>query len=477
MDFNAVCRQLTRRELFQRTGTGIGAAALGCLLAEDGLSAPPESLQSPFAPRPTHFAPRAKNVIHLHMVGAPSHLDLFEFKPELQRHDGELCPKQFLEGQRFAFLRGHPRLLGTRYKFHKGGESGLQLSELLPELGKLSDDLAVIKTLHTDEFNHGPAQLFLHTGFSQFGRPSMGAWVSYGLGTPNANLPAYVVMITGSVAGAGNSLWGPGFLPSVHQGIEFRSTGDPVLFLSNPQGVDRDARRRILDSIQFLNESQLDVVRDPEIKTRIEQYELAFRMQSSVPDLMDLSDEPQHVLDAYGAKPGQASFANHCLLARRLVERGVRFVQLFDQGWDHHSGVFKSLPNKCKQIDKPMAALIGDLKQRGLLDETLVVWGGEFGRTPMLQGSDAKKGNPGRDHHKDAFCSLLAGGGVRGGTTVGRTDELGYFPVEDSVSIHDFHATLLHLLGIDHKRLTHRFQGREFRLTDIAGEIVRKLLA
>jgi hypothetical protein len=468
-------RNLSRRELFQRVGCGIGSVALSSLLAEEMKAAPIAGVDNPLAPKPPHFAPRAKNVIFMHMVGAPSHLELFENKPVLKKHDGELCPDEYLEGQRFAFLRGHPKLLGTQFKFKKYGESGIELSEHLPHLATVADDITVIKTLHTELFNHAPAQLFMHTGFGRFGRPTMGSWIVYGLGTMNQDLPAFVVMITGSVAGAGNSLWGSGFLPTVYQGIEFRSQGDPVLFLSNPEGIKSDDRRRIVDSINALNRAQLADVGDPEIATRINQYEMAFRMQTSVPELMDISTEPEHVHKLYGTQPGKASFANNCLLARRLVERGVRYVQLFDQGWDHHGGVFKSIPNKCKQVDQPMAALVKDLKQRGMLDDTLVIWGGEFGRTPMLQGNKGK--NPGRDHHKDAYCIWMAGGGVKPGQTIGRTDELGYFPVEDPVHVHDFHATVLHLLGLDHERLTYKFQGRPFRLTDVFGNVVEKIVA
>jgi hypothetical protein len=456
---------LTRRALLQRLGTGIGSVALGALLERD-LAAQPALTP--------HFAPRAKSVIHMHMVGAPSHLDLFDYKPMLQRHDGQPVPARLIEGQRFAFLRGHPNLLGTRFRFRRHGRGGIELSELLPNLANVADDIAVVKTLHTEEFNHGPAQLFLQTGFGQYGRPGMGAWVAYGLGTENQNLPAFVVLVTGATAGAGNSLWGSGFLPSRYQGVQFRSSGDPVLFLSNPAGVEAGDRRRVLDSLQELNRLQLADVGDPEIATRIEQYELAFRMQTAVPELTDLSREPRRVLEMYGATPGQPSFANHCLLARRLVERGVRFVQLYDADWDHHNAVFTNLPNKCRLVDKPMAALVRDLKERGLLDETLVMWGGEFGRTPMMQGD--RSANPGRDHHKDAFCCWMAGGGVRGGVTLGQTDDLGYHPIEDPMHVRDLHATLLHLLGIDHERLTFRYQGRAFRLTDIAGRVADKLV-
>ena len=463
---------VSRRELFQNLGTGIGSIALASLLANDSPAASVNT--NPLAPKRPHFAPRAKNVIFLHMVGAPSHLDLFENKPTLKQNDGKPCPDEFLEGQRFAFLRGHPKLLGTEFKFKKHGESGLELSELLPNLATVADEICMIKSLHTEHFNHAPAQLFFQTGFARFGRPAIGSWVNYGLGTENQDLPGFVVLITGSVAGAGNSLWGSGFLPTLYQGVEFRSRGDPVLFLSNPNGIDAAGRRRIIDSINKLNGAQLADVGDPEIATRISQYEMAYRMQTSVPELMDISQETQATHDMYGTNPGKTSFANNCLLARRLIERGVRFVQLFDQGWDHHGNVFSALRKKCKQVDQPIAALTKDLKQRGLLDETLVVWGAEFGRTPLLQSDRAKAG---RDHHKDAYCVWMAGGGARGGATIGKTDELGYFPVEDSVHVNDFHATLLHLLGMDHERLTYKFQGRQFRLTDVAGEVVTKAIA
>ena len=469
--------ECTRRELFQRSGLGIGSAALATLLAEDlGLADESLTLESAnrMAPRATHFPARAKNVIFLHMVGAPSQLDLFEDKPVLRENDDKPCPDHLLEGQRFAFLRGHPKLMGSSFKFKRHGESGQVFSELLPHLSTMADDIAILKTLHTEQFNHAPAQLFMQTGFPRFGRPCIGSWASYGLGSENRDLPGFVVLITGSVGGAGNSLWGSGFLPTLHQGVEFRSKGDPVLFLSNPAGMKKTDRRRIVDVINRLNAQQLEEIGDPEIATRISQYEMAFRMQTSVPELMDISSESKQVHQMYGTSPGNVSFANNCLLARRLVERGVRFVQLFDQGWDHHGSLKSSLVNKCKQVDRPVAALLKDLKQRGLLDETLVVWGSEFGRTPMLQNDRSKAG---RDHHKDAFCIWMAGGGIRGGVTVGETDDLGYFPVKDPVSVHDFHATLLHLLGVDHERLTYRFQGRQFRLTDVSGNVVQPVIA
>jgi hypothetical protein len=475
-------RALTRRELLQRFG-GLGAAALTTLLNPELFAgAAPAGRRQEGAAAPAqgpgggpHFAPRARSVIFLHMVGAPSQLDLFEYKPALRRHDGQPVPAHLIEGQRFAFLRGHPRLLGTRFRFARHGRSGQELSELLPHLAEVADDLAVVKTLHTEEFNHAPAQLFLQTGFGQFGRPSVGSWVAYGLGSESRDLPTFVVLVTGRTAGAGNSLWGSGFLPTAYQGVQFRGTGDPVLFLRDPPGISRGDRRALLDAVNALNRAQLADVGDPEIATRIAQYEMAFRMQAAVPELTDLTREPRAVHELYGTTSGRPSFANHCLLARRLVERGVRFVQLYDADWDHHGNLATSLPRKCREIDRPVAALLKDLKRRGLLDSTLVVWGGEFGRTPMLQGAGGA--GAGRDHHKDAFCVWMAGGGVRGGTVYGRTDELGYFPVENPMHVRDLHATLLHLLGIDHERLRFRFQGRDFRLTDIGGRVAHALLA
>jgi hypothetical protein len=454
----------TRREFLKSAGAGIGAMALASVLKGE--------------PR-AHFKPRAKHVIYIHLVGAPSQLELFDAKPELVKRNGQKCPDHMFKGKQLAFIREHPVLLGTRFKFQKHGQSGLELSEQLPQLGGVADELCLVKSLTTDHFNHAPAQLFQHTGFERFGRPGIGSWVSYGLGSENRDLPGYVVFITGNVAGAGNSLWGSGFLPTLHQGIEFRSSGEPVLFLSNPKGVSGKDRREIVDGINFLNRQSLADVGDPEIATRIAQYELAFRMQTSVPELMDTSKESKATHALYGTAPGKASFANNCLLARRLVERGVRFVQLFDQGWDHHSGVFTNIPKKAKQIDQPVAALIKDLKQRGLLDETLIVLGGEFGRTPMLQGkSNAGAGNNvGRDHHKEGFTMMLAGGGVKGGFEFGATDELGYQPARDPVHLHDLNATILHLLGLNHEQLTYKYQGRDFRLTDVAGHVIDRILA
>ena len=466
----------TRREFLKFTGTGIGALGLASALNNNSLYASPSTDSLSFLT--PHFLPKAKNVIYIHLVGGPSHLELFDHKPELIRRDGQKCPDHMFKGKQLAFIRDHPTLLGTRFKYNKYGQGGLELSEHLPLMGKMADHLAVVKTVHTEQFNHAPAQLFLHTGFERFGRPGIGSWVSYGLGSENSDLPNYVVLITGSVAGAGNSLWGSGFLPTLHQGVEFRSQGDPVLFLSNPKGISPQTKKDIISGINFLNETALADIGDPEIATRISQYELAYRMQASVPELMSINSETSSTLEAYGAKPDSKSFANNCLLARRLVERGVRFVQLFDQGWDHHSGLFDSLPKKARQLDRPVAALIADLRERGLIDETLIVIGAEFGRTPMLQGlsNNRAANNIGRDHHKEAYSMVFAGGGIRGGTSYGETDELGYQAIENPVHVHDINATILHQLGLNHERLTFKYQGREFRLTDVHGDVINGIL-
>lgn len=465
---------VNRRSFFQRTGLSLGAASLSVLLHE-ATAAAESGLE---LPRP-HFAPRAKSVIYLHMIGAPSQLDLFDGKPELVQRDGEPCPESLLAGRRFAFIGDEKRLSGSRFHFRQHGESGQWISELLPNLASVADEISVIRTLHTEEINHAPAQMFLHTGFGRGGRPSFGSWVTYGLGAETNDLPAYVVLQSGPIGGAGTSLWSSGFLPSVHQGVPFRSQGDPVLFLSNPDGHQPTSRRRVLDAIGDLNRMELADVGDPEIATRISQYEMAFRMQTSVPELMEISGETSDTLEAYGAKPGRASFANHCLLARRLVERGVRVVELFDSDWDHHADLATRLPAKCRDVDQPMAALIRDLKQRGLLEETLVIWGGEFGRTPLAQGlsGDGAKTKPGRDHHKDAFTVWLAGGGIKPGISYGKTDELGFTIAENPVHVHDLNATVLHLLGLDHERLTFKYQGREFRLTDVQGRLLTEITA
>ncbi len=465
---------LARRQFFQRAGMGMGGVALHSLLADEGMAS--------VGKRGLHHAPKAKNVIYIHLVGAPSHLDLFDYKPELQKRDGELCPEHMFEGKQLAFIRSRPSLMGSpktdQFAFTRCANSGIEISNLMPHLQTVADELCFVRTVHTEQFNHAPAQMFALTGFSRFGRPSIGSWVDYGIGSANENLPGFVVLVTGQVLGAGNSAWGSGFLPTIHQGIEFRSQGDPVLFLSNPKGVESNDRREVVDTVNALNRIKLADIRDPEIATRIGQYEMAYRMQTSVPELMSIDQEPAAVHEAYGTEPGKTSFANNCLLARRLVERGVRFVQLFDQGWDHHANVFKSLPRKAGEVDQPIAALIKDLKIRGLLDDTLVVWSAEFGRTPMAQGKNGsgEVTTAGRDHHKEAFTVWMAGGGVKGGHVHGVTDELGYGVVEDGVHIHDMNATILHLLGIDHEQLTYRYQGRQFRLTDVEGHVVKKIL-
>lgn len=421
---------------------------------------------------------RAKHVIYLHMIGAPSQLDLFDEKPELVRRHNQPCPESVTRGRNFAFIGKTSALAGSPWRFRQHGASGQVLSELLPELAREADELAVIRSLHTDEINHAPAQMVLHSGFGRGGRPSLGAWVTYGLSAETRNLPAYVVLLSGPPGGAGTSLWSAGFLPGVYQGIPFRSQGDPVLFLTSPEGYRPEDRRRELDAAAVLNGLQAEVSGDPEAATRTAQYELAYRMQAAVPELMSIDGETKSTLEMYGAEPGRASFANNCLLARRLVERGVRMVELYDADWDHHSGLQTALPKKCRDVDRGMAALLRDLRQRGLLEETLVVWGSEFGRTPLRQGAETAGGAvPGRDHHRDAFTIWLAGGGIRGGVSWGRTDDFGMDVVEQPVHVHDLNATILHLLGLDHRRLTWRFQGRDYRLTDVHGEVVEGILA
>jgi len=463
---------ITRRWFFQQCGVGLGAIALGQLFRESGWAAPGAGLNA-LAPKQPQFAAKAKRVIFLFMAGAPSHLELFDYKPELAKWNGKLPPADLVKGYRAAFINPSSTLLGPKFKFAKHGHAGAELSELLPHLAEVVDDIAIVKSMYTDAFNHAPGQIFMNTGTQQFGRPSMGAWVTYGLGSESTDLPAYVVFSSGSKGTSGGaSNWGSGFLPSVYQGVLFRSAGDPVLYLSNPKGMDRQMQRDSLDAIKRLNQRHLDLVGDPEIATRINSYEMAYRMQSSAPELMDISKEPKSVLEMYGAEPGKSSFANNCLLARRLVERGVRFVQLFHEAWDQHGNLVADLKKNCRDTDQACAALIKDLKQCGLLKDTLVIWGGEFGRTPMVQGGD-----DGRDHHPNCFTMWLAGGGIKPGITIGESDEFGFNATRDKVHVHDLHATLLHLLGFDHTKLTYRFQGRDFRLTDVSGEVVEKLLA
>jgi uncharacterized protein (DUF1501 family) len=471
-------RYLTRRWFFKQCGVGLGAIALGELLAQQGVcraaeAAPPAITSGrPLAPRLPHFAAKAKRVIYLFMAGAPSHLELFDNKPELAKWNGKLPPAELLKGYRAAFINPDATLLGPKFKFARHGHSGAELSELLPHLATVADDLCIVKSMHTDAFNHAPGQIMMNTGSQQFGRPSFGAWTTYGLGSESSDLPAFVVFSTGvKGTSGGSSNWGCGFLPSVYQGVLFRNTGDPVMYLSNPRGVDEQLQRDSLDAIRQLNQIKLGQMGDPEIATRINSFEMAYRMQSSAPELMDISKESKETLEMYGAEPGKPSFATSCLLARRLVERGVRFVQIFHEAWDHHGGLTQGLKNECGKTDRPAAALVKDLKARGMLDDTLVIWGGEFGRTPMVQG-----GNDGRDHHPNCFTMWMAGGGVKPGLTLGESDEFGFNAVKDRVHVHDLHATLLHLLGFDHTRLIYRFQGRDFRLTDVSGNVVEQML-
>jgi Protein of unknown function (DUF1501) len=466
-------RKGARRWFIEQCGVGMGAFALNHLLASAGYAAT-QGADNPLAPKKPHFAPKARNVIFLFMAGAPSHLEMFDYKPQLAKFDGTLPPPELLKGYRAAFINPNSQLLGPKFKFAKYGQCGAELSELIPHTAGIVDDIAIVRSMVTDAFNHAPGQLMMNTGTQIFGRPSMGAWAIYGLGSEAKDLPAFVVFSTGSKGpSGGNSCWGSGFLPTVYQGVQFRNVGDPVLYLSNPRGVDEKLQRDSLDTINKLNRMRLDVTGDPEIATRINSFEMAFKMQSSAPELMDISKEPKHILEMYGAEPGKASFANSVLMARRLVERGVRFVQIYHEAWDQHGNLVKDITKNCKDTDQASAALVKDLKQRGMLKDTLVVWGGEFGRTPMVQGGT----NDGRDHHPNAFTMWLAGGGVKTGVTIGGTDELGFNAVEDRVHVHDLHATILHLLGFDHEKLTYRFQGRDFRLTDVHGLVVDKLLA
>ncbi|MFO0910755.1 MAG: DUF1501 domain-containing protein [Isosphaeraceae bacterium] len=489
-------KAITRRHFFGRCGLSLGAIALAEMAARNvarGGGDTPRDPDRPLAPRPPMLPAKAKHVIYLHMAGSPSQLDLFDDKPVLRKFDGKPCPKEYLEGKRFAFIRGVPNMLGSPFRFHKHGQAGIELSQVWNHLPGVIDEFAVVKSVRTDQFNHAPAQLFLHTGTAQFGGASLGAWATYGLGSESQDLPGFVVLTSGGkTPDAGKSVWGSGFLPSVYQGVQCRSPGDPVLFLSDPRGLDRTGRRDTLDTLKQLNVWQAEAVGDPETVTRIAQYELAYRMQIAAPEVMDISREPRHILEMYGAVPGfvpdsdaaadprvaykatDAAFANNCLLARRLVESGVRFVQLFDWGWDHHGvspgeDIPNTLPIKVGQIDRALSALVRDLKQRGLLDETLILWGGEFGRTPMAQNSP-KQPFVGRDHHPYAFTMLLAGGGIKGGRTYGTTDEIGYYVGENPVDVRDIQALILRLLGLDPWKLTYSYSGLEQRLIGVEGK-------
>ena len=474
-------RDVTRRHFFKQAGFGIGAMALASLLDDSLFAAPPRADDSA-APKGPHFAPKAKRVIYLFMAGGPSQLDMFDYKPKLVQYDGQDIPEEFIKGERFAFIKGTPKMLGTPFRFGRRGQSGQEISDVLPHLARHADEIAIVRSMKTTQFNHAPAQILMNTGHQIIGRPSLGSWLMYGVGSGNKDLPGFVVLLSGeNNPDGGKSCWGSGFLPTVYQGVEFRSKGEPVLFVSNPDGVTGESRQQSVAAINDLNQLHRGVAGDDEIGTRVAAYEMAFRMQTSVPELTDIGGESAKTLEMYGAEAGQTSFANNCLLARRLVERGVRFVQLFHWGWDMHGAsvgtdIVTKLPRMCRETDRPIAALLTDLKQRGLLDDTLVVWGGEFGRTPV---NEARGGSRllGRDHHPRAYSMWMAGGGVKPGVTVCRTDELGYNVVEDPVDVHDLHATVLHLMGIDHTRLTFKFQGRDFRLTDVSGNVVRKLLA
>jgi hypothetical protein len=465
---NDINHNISRRWFLKECGVGLGAIALADLLREDAAAA------DPLAPKQPHIPPSAKNVIQLFMGGGPSHLELFDNKPMLAKFDGTLPPAELVKDYRAAFINPNSTLLGPKFKFARHGECGAELSELLPHMAEVVDDIAIVKSMVTDAFNHAPAQILMSTGTTQFGKPSLGAWTVYGLGSESRDLPAFVVFNSGKKGpSGGNANWGSGFLPTVHQGVTFRSTGDPVLYLSNPAGIDNEVQRETYDAINQLNRMKRDAAGDPEISTRINSFEMAYRMQSSAPELIDLSQETRETLDMYGATPGEPSFALNCLLARRLIERGVRFVELFHESWDQHGALVRDLKKNCKETEKACAALIKDLKQRGLLDETLVIWGGEFGRTPMVQGS-----TDGRDHHPNAFTMWLAGGGIKGGQTYGVSDEFGFNVVDQRVHVHDLHHTILHLLGFDPNRLTFPFQGLDQRLIGVEPtRMVEELLA
>lgn len=464
-----------RRTFLRQSSAGIGLGVLASLFGQSTSTAATDSDRWQGIVRPLHIPPKAKRIIHLCMAGGPSHLETLDYKPRLREMDGKVIPESFTKGKPIAQLQGRKDLkcLGAQHDFQKFGKSGQQICGLFRHLGEVADDICIINSLQTEAINHDPAHTFMNTGSTVPGRPSMGSWINYGLGSETDDLPGYVVLTSLGRFGQAQPIaarqWHSGFLPSRFQGVEFRSTGDPVLYVNNPAGVSRGHQKAVVDSINTLNRLQADLTQDPEIATRIGAYETAFRMQASVPELMDMTQEPAHVLEMYGTKGADGSFAANCLLARRLVERGVRFVQLYHRAWDHHGGVKKAIEGTIGEVDQGSAALLKDLKQRDMLKDTLVIWGGEFGRTPMAQGS-------GRDHHIRGFSCWMAGGGIKGGITHGATDELGYESIEDIFHVNDFHATLLHLLGIDHTKLTFRFQGRNFRLTDVAGHVVDRIL-
>jgi hypothetical protein len=471
---------ITRRYFFEDCAVGVGKIALASLLtgsfAPRRASAEPAP-ETPLAVRPTHFPAKAKAVIHLFMAGAPSQLDLFDHKPLLAKYEGKPIPPEIIGGQRYAFIRSDAAALGPRFKFKKFGQCGVELAEILPHLGNVIDDVCFIKSVHTDQFNHAPAQIFFNTGFSQPGRPSFGSWVTYGIGAESSDLPAFVVMSTGSGISGGAACWSSGFLPSVYAGVRLRNQGDAILNVSSPTGFDPQLQKETFELVGSLNRQRLSDAGDPEIATRISSYEMAYRLQTAAPDLMDLKSESKATLDLYGVDPDKPSFARACLLARRMVERGVRFINIYNEGWDAHSDVVGNHTKNCEATDQGSAALVADLQQRGLLGETLVIWGGEFGRTPMIESNPALGRSLGRDHHPQSYTVWLAGGGIRPGLTYGATDDLGFNVVENGVHVHDIQATVLHLLGLDHERLTYRYAGRDFRLTDIHGRVVSEILA
>ncbi|MDX2037164.1 MAG: DUF1501 domain-containing protein [Isosphaeraceae bacterium] len=472
-------RSVARRHFLQDCGVGLGKMALAGLVCGSGGGGGASAAESldPSMPKAPHFRPRARSVIHLFMAGAPSQLDLFDHKPALASLEGNPLPPSVIGGQRYAFIRPDAAVLGPRFAFARHGESGASISEVLPHLAKIVDRICMIKSVRTDQFNHAPAQIFFNTGFSQPGRPCIGAWTVYGLGTENRDLPAFVVLSTGSGISGGSANWSSGFLPTVYTGVRLRNQGDPILDVSSPAGVDARLQRDTLDLVASMNRKRLEAVGDPEIATRISSYEMAYRLQTSAPELMDLERESKETLALYGADPKKPSFARACLLARRLVERGVRYVNIYHEGWDAHSDVVGNHRQRCAETDQASAALVVDLARRGLLDETLVVWGGEFGRTPMVETNAALGRSQGRDHHPQAYTMWLAGGGIKPGITFGSTDDLGFHVAENPVHIHDLQATILHLLGFDHERLTYRHAGRDFRLTDIHGRVVHEILA
>ncbi|MEY4166320.1 MAG: hypothetical protein RIR52_144 [Acidobacteriota bacterium] len=474
---------LTRRHFFRDCGMGLGSMALASLLNRPGYAReqspakPKVTASNPLAPKSPHFPAKAKRVIYMFMAGAPSQLELFDYKPELVKYNGKPVPQELVKGINYAFIKPDAALYATELRFARHGQSGAEISEALPYLARVVDDITIVKSMTTDAINHAPGQIFMNTGSVQFGRPSMGSWVTYGLGSETQDLPAFVVLSSGGGISGGASNWGAGFLPTFYQGVTFRRTGDPILSLASPRGINRQMQRQSLDTLKMLNEHHLEVTGDPEIATRINSFEMAYRMQESAPELMDLTKEDKATLEMYGATPGKPSYANNCLLARRLIERGVRFVQLFHEAWDHHSEVVRGVKGQCKVTDQASAALVKDLKQRGLLDDTIIIWGGEFGRTPMVESDPEANRALGRDHHNKAFTMWLAGGGFKPGITLGKTDDLGFNIVEDPVQVHDLHATILHQLGFDHTKLTYRFSGRDYRLTDVHGVVVDKLLA